>query len=134
MQNLRVNQPPPSSPQVLVIGGNVNGRLCAWLRELGISDFAHAAINVTSISPKDIQASADYIRREYGAVDYLFSVGLFADKTLRAAQLDHGALPATKTKDQKTLETALNNCRNYLLRRMYHAPTQSPPNDPRYSG
>lgn len=133
MQNLRVS-PPPNSPQVLVIGGNVNGRLCAWLRELGISDFAHAATNVKSISPNDIQLSADYIRREYGTVEYLFSVGLFADRTLKTAQLDHGALPATNTKDLKTIETALTNCKNYLLRRMYHAPTQSPPNDPSYSG
>lgn len=133
MRNLRAS-PPPNSPQVLVIGGNVNGRLRAWLRELGIADFAHAATNVKSISPKDIQLSADYIRKEYGTVEYLFSVGLFADRTLRTAQLDHGALPATNTKDQKIIDMALNNCKNYLLRRMYYAPTQSPPTDPRYSG
>jgi hypothetical protein len=131
MRNLRAS-PPPNN--VLVIGGNVNGRLCAWLRELGIQDFAHAATNVTSINPKDIQQSADYIKREYGTVSYIFSVGLFADKTLTIAGLDHGALPATNTKDPKAIELAMYHCRNYLMRRMYYAPTQSPPFDPGYSG
>lgn len=130
MQNLRVS-PPPNS--VLVIGGNVNSTLNKWLRQLGISDFMHAAMNVRSISPDDIKSSADYIKREYGGAKYIFTVGPFADKTLKLSGLDHGALPPTSTEDRALIERALNNCRNYLLRRD-HAPSQSPFNDPRHSG
>lgn len=125
MLNLLVKQPPPISKPI-VFGGNINSRLITWLQKLGVTDFFHAGVVVKSIDPKDIQLSADHIRTNYGHADVVFTVGAFAHKTLVAAGMDHGALPATSTKDKKEIEFALNQCCNYLLRSMYHAPKGSP--------
>lgn len=124
MLNLLVKQPlPPSKP--IVFGGNINSTLVTWLQQLGVMDFLHAGVVVRSIDPVDIQLSADHIRKNYGHVSVLFSVGTFAHRTLTAAGLEHGTLPATSTKNLKEIEAALNQCRNYLLRSAY-APKSNP--------
>jgi hypothetical protein len=123
MSNLQVrvnNQP-------LVFGGNVNSTLKTWMEQLGIRDFAHAKMLTRSIVPAEIKLSADFIRREYGHYTYIFTVGIFADKVLTAAGIDHGAFPATSTTDKKSIVNSMANCRTYLMRRMYHAPTSSNP-------
>lgn len=118
MQNLqvKVNNTP------IVFGGNVNSTLRTWMENLGIRDFVHAKMNTRSITPEDIQLSADYIRHEYKEYQYVFTIGNFADKTLKLAGIDHGSLPATSTKDKKVINNGFYNCRNYLMRRMHHAP------------
>lgn len=125
MLSLLEKQPPPLSKPI-IFGGNVNSTLKTWLQQLGVTDFLHAGVIVRSIDPADIQMSADHIRKNYGHAPVIFSVGTFAHKTLTAAGLDHGALPPTATKNLKEIEAALNHCRNYLLRSMYHAPKGSP--------
>lgn len=124
MLSLLVNRPPLSKP--IVFGGNVNSTLKTWLQQLGVSDFLHAAVVVKSIDPADIQLSADYILKHYGHAEFIFTVGIFAHKILTIAGLHHGALPPTATEDLKEIDAALTHCRNYLLRRMYHAPKTSP--------
>lgn len=122
MPNLqvRVNNTP------LVLGGNVNSRLRLWLKNLGVQDFHHLAMNVKSITPSDIQMSADYIRREYSHYQYIFTVGVFADKVLKLAGIDHGTFPPTSVRDPAIINHAMQVCRNYLMRSMYHAPTIDP--------
>lgn len=110
----------------IVFGGNINSTLVKWLQQLGIADFLHAGVVVRSIDPKDIQLSADHIKKQYGHAAFIFTVGTFAHKTLTAAGLDHGALPSTSTMNKKEIEAALTHCRNYLLRSMYYAPKSSP--------
>lgn len=107
----------------LVLGGNCNSTLVAWLTELGVDDFLHAALNIRSIAPDDIKLSAEYIRSTYGHASYFITVGQFADKALKEARIDHGALPSTTTKDKKVIQHSLMTCRNYLLRSCYYAPT-----------
>lgn len=121
-----VKQLPQSKP--IVFGGNVNSTLKTWLLQLGVTDFLHAGIVIRSIDPADIQLSADRVRQEYGNAAFMFTVGMFAHKTLVAAGLDHGALPPTHTNDLKEIETALNHCRNYLTRSMFYAPSKISPN------
>lgn len=107
----------------LVVGGILNSTLCTWLKELGFEDFVHAKLTINSIAPNEIAQSAEYIRREYGNAPYIFSVGLFADKTLVAAGLAHGALPSTSTEDKIEIQTAIQNCKNYLRRGTYETRT-----------
>jgi|SRR5271166_3031618 len=123
MLSLVVKQP-LNNP--VVFGGNINGTLKAWLRELGIIDFFHAGVLVRSIAPIDIQLSAEHIRKNYGHARIILTVGTFAHKTLTTAGLEHGALPPTSTKDKKEVEAALNHCRNYLIRSNYYAPKDGP--------
>ena len=120
------------SPQVkvnnlpIVFGGNVDSTLRTWMSEIGVNDFAHAKFAVISIDPLDIKLSADYIKNNYAQYEYVFTVGIFADRTLKLAGIDHGAWPSTRTKNKKEIEQAFQNCRNYLMRRMYHAPSTNP--------
>lgn len=125
---------PPPSKSVLVIGGNVNGTMRAWLQQVGVSDFMHAATNVRSIDPQNLKISADYIRREYGTADFLITVGLFADKVVKLAKLDHGTLPATNIKDRKIIAASLAGCQDYLMRRRFYAPSQPFVDDPFHGG
>jgi hypothetical protein len=121
MQSLqvKVNNTP------IVFGGCCNSILNTRMQELGVKDFIFAKLITYSITPEDIIKSAEYIQREYSAYQYVFSVGAMADKVLKMANIDHGALPSSAAKDKKTVAFAMQNCRNYLLRRMYHAPILS---------
>lgn len=118
MQSLqvKVNNTP------IVFGGHCDSVLNTRMQELGVKDFIFAKMTTYSITPEDIIKSAEYIRREYSAYQYVFSVGAMADKVLKTADIDHGALPSSAAKDKKAIAFAMQNCRNYLLRRMYHAP------------
>lgn len=109
------------SNKALVFGGNINTTLIKWLKQLGVNDFVHAAIVARSIDKAEMQKTAEYIRNTYGHMDIIFSVGLFADKILFNAGLEHGILPATNNKNLKEIDTQLIACRNYLIRRMYNA-------------
>jgi hypothetical protein len=110
----------------VVFGGNINGTLVKWLKQLQVDDFLHASIAIKSIDPIEIKKSAEHIKTSYGHMKLLFSVGTFAHKTLIAAGLEHGALPPTSTKDKKIIEAALNDCRYYLIRSNYYAAKSSP--------
>ncbi len=126
MQNQLVKWQGPKPPLPYVIGGNSNGTLKAWFSHLGVPDYVHVKLDVGSIAPEDIQRSAETLKSRWKNVEFVFSVGLFADKLLRAAGLDHGALPLTNTEDKKLIESSLLECRNYLLRRIY-GPQSTPP-------
>ena len=110
-----------------VFGGNCNSTLRHWLDKLGIKDFVHASLNVHSIDPEAIELSALYFTRTYVGYDCLISVGKVADRVLTLAGLDHAPLPPTTTKDKAEIEAAMVKCRNYLIRRLYYAPTSNGP-------
>jgi hypothetical protein len=107
-----------------VFGGNVNSTLKTWLDELGIKDFVHAELEVHSIDPHAMELSALHFTKTYIEYDCIFTVGKIADRILTLAGLDHGALPTTNASKQEINES-LAKCRNYLVRRMFHAPTSS---------
>ena len=100
-----------------VVGGNSTARLKRWLNSIGVIDYYHLALNVESIAPEEIWKSAEYLARTLSHVPMIFSVGTFAHKVLDKASLKHGALPSTKVRDQKQINKALDECRNYLLGR-----------------
>lgn len=121
-----LNLPAKQNNIPYVLGGNLNNVLKTWLKEIGVMEFAHGMLAVTSINPEDIKISAGYIQKEYGAMYYLFTVGAFADKVVTAANLPHGALPPTSCTDKKKVAIALNECRTYLLRRAYAQTSYNP--------
>lgn len=104
-------------PPVYVVGGNVNNKLYSWLAELGVHDFLHLALDITSIAPEDLKATALMARQELVAAAWIISVGSYADKILGLALLDHGVLPLTSLKDKKQISDKLMKCRNYLYQR-----------------
>jgi hypothetical protein len=109
-----------------IFGGNVNSTLRHWLDQLGIKDFVHARLNVHSIDPEQIELSALYFTRTYIGYDCLITVGKISDKVLTLAGLDHGALPPTNA-SKVEVEVAILRCKNYLARRMFHAPESHRP-------
>lgn len=112
-----------SNQRPIVFGGNVNDTLRTWLRQIGVEDFVHADFKVDSIEPLAIEKSAEYVRRTYVGMGPFLTVGKFADKLLTRAFMLHGSLPATTTTDKKVIAESLENCRNYLLRSIFYAPT-----------
>lgn len=113
---------PQVSPQYnlpIVFGGNDCRALKSWLRELGIGTYIHAELTHDNIGLLDMQLSAAYLAKEYGFYKYIFSVGLYADKILHMAGIDHGSLPLTAKHEALELSDKMLQCRNYLIRSGY---------------
>ncbi len=112
---------------VHIVGGNVNSKLNSWLRDLGIHDFIHVKLETVSIDPLELRKSATGIREYVRDASALIAVGPVADALLVYAFLDHGTLPNTgKKTNKKEIQTSLENCRKYLMRRI-NATTYSGP-------
>jgi hypothetical protein len=103
---------------VYVVGGNMNSRLNKWLRDLCIYDFIHVALDTASIDPLELKQSAVSVRQYVGNASALISVGLVADKVLNYAIIEHGTLPATSETDPQKIKLSIDQCRQYLLRRI----------------
>lgn len=106
---------------VVIVGGNINSKLNAWLKHLGVKEFNHMSTRIDNISPLDIEESAEYLRNMLPSGSLIISVGPLADRLLNVFFVVHGALPSTRTTDKKKIETALLECRNYLQMRNYYA-------------
>jgi len=105
---------------VHIIGGNVNGKLNHWLRQLHIYDFVHVALDTNSIDPLELQKSAVNIKQYVEGASALIAVGQVADRLLFYAHLDHGTLPPTNEKNFVIIAKSLDTCRQYLTRRMIY--------------
>lgn len=112
---------------LIVFGGSRNKTLDSWMHSIAVDKYDHAVVTVESIDPSEMRKSAEWIRKNWQVGLHICTVGKFADRILIMADLDHGALPSTTTRNKRLIEESLVNCKNYLLRRMYYAPTRNSP-------